>query len=174
MNISIGGLPDFSDHAHERYMSHFGPLNQPLLLGNHTFVMVDAPGLVEEDARRVRSGLSFERWATTKPGGPIAFIQESAAVAKGHLRTVRVFVQFAHTQDRTNQSIAYYFIDAYTPGPPGRRVLRTSQGAGHHQEGRRLRLREHAQCPGLPAAAPESSTRSCLQVNTSASMHARR
>ena len=41
--------------------------------------MIDAPGLVEEDVERAHSGLSFQRWAASNRGGPIAFIEESAA-----------------------------------------------------------------------------------------------
>lgn len=80
MNSRIGGIQaGFSEKVHERYITHFGPLYQRVDVANHTIVMVDAPGLVEEDHERAIAGLSYQRWAAANPGGPIAFIQESAA-----------------------------------------------------------------------------------------------
>ena len=80
MNTRIGGVQaGFSDKAHERYVTHFGALNQRFDVAGHILVMVDAPGLVEEDHERAISGLSYQRWASTRSGGPIAFIQQSAA-----------------------------------------------------------------------------------------------
>ena len=75
----MGDSEDFSDKAEARYIEHFGPLNQRLEIANHTFVLIDAPGLVEEDYRRSNEGLSYARWTISKPGGPIEFIQSSAA-----------------------------------------------------------------------------------------------
>ncbi|KIP11652.1 hypothetical protein PHLGIDRAFT_83335, partial [Phlebiopsis gigantea 11061_1 CR5-6] len=83
-DVGIGGVAaGFSDQAHARYVAHFGALNALRVLANHTFVAVDAPGLVEEDAARAAAGLSFERWAAARPAGPIAFVQDAAAAAQG-------------------------------------------------------------------------------------------
>ena len=65
----------FSTHAEERYVKHFGALDQVFEVGNHTFVLLDAPGLVEEDHQRVQSGLTFEHWAALHPGGPVHFVE---------------------------------------------------------------------------------------------------
>ncbi len=72
-------MSDFSDEADERYISHFGPLNQILEIANHTFVLIDAPGLAEEDEQRSKQGLPFARWAANARDGPIAFIQSASA-----------------------------------------------------------------------------------------------
>lgn len=73
-------MSDFSDEADGRYTSHFGPLNQILEVANHTFVLIDAPGLVEEDYRRSERGVSYARWAADMTHGPIAFVQRSRAL----------------------------------------------------------------------------------------------
>ncbi|EKM54583.1 uncharacterized protein PHACADRAFT_185493 [Phanerochaete carnosa HHB-10118-sp] len=90
-DVGIDGVhAGFSEKAHERYVKHFGPLNRRLDIANHTLVIVDAPGLVEEDHERSISGLSYQRWAATHPGGPIAFTQKSAAVKRrtGNMPTI--------------------------------------------------------------------------------------
>ncbi|GJE94459.1 Metallo-dependent phosphatase [Phanerochaete sordida] len=82
-DVGIGGVQaGFSEKAYERYTTHFGPLSQRLEVANHTLLMINAPGLVEEDHERSTSGLSYQRWAATHPGGPIAFIQDSAAAKR--------------------------------------------------------------------------------------------
>ncbi|KAJ7188096.1 Metallo-dependent phosphatase-like protein [Mycena filopes] len=59
-----------SEQAGARYKSHFGPLNSLVSIANHTVVLLDAPGLVEEDSRRrgVYDGKS-------SPEGPIELVQ---------------------------------------------------------------------------------------------------
>ncbi|KAI0074379.1 Metallo-dependent phosphatase [Panus rudis PR-1116 ss-1] len=73
-DIGLGDPHRFSPVAYERYRSHFGPLNQVVEIGNHSFVMINAPGLVDEDYARESKGVSFARWAASMPGGPIEFI----------------------------------------------------------------------------------------------------
>lgn len=68
----------FSDHAVERYVSHFGPLNQRTTFGNHTVYMLDAPGLVDEDRERADVGVSYAEWAQSRPNRTVAFLQSSA------------------------------------------------------------------------------------------------
>ena len=60
-------------------MAHFGPLNHGFEIANHTFVLIDAPGLVEEDQLRNNRGMSFGRWAAAVPGGTIEFVERTAA-----------------------------------------------------------------------------------------------
>lgn len=48
-------------------------------------MLLDAPAFVEEDRQRYVSGLSYERWAASKPEGAIAFAQQSAEVARALL-----------------------------------------------------------------------------------------
>lgn len=68
----------FDDHALDRYMSHFGPLNQQITLANHSIWMIDAPGLVDEDRERAVAHVSFRRWAELRPDRTIGFVDSSA------------------------------------------------------------------------------------------------
>ncbi|KZT67161.1 Metallo-dependent phosphatase [Daedalea quercina L-15889] len=74
-DVGLGTSPRFSEHALGRYTSHFGLLNQIFEFGNHTFVLIDAPGLVAEEDMRHRSGYSYSHWADLSPNGVIAFVQ---------------------------------------------------------------------------------------------------
>ncbi|KAL5523631.1 hypothetical protein ACEPAG_7804 [Sanghuangporus baumii] len=78
-DVGLGSSRTFSHHAKSRYIKHFGPLNFQVSLANHTLVMLDAPGLVEEDYRRSSSGQKFENW---KPlhSGAIEFVNKFASV----------------------------------------------------------------------------------------------
>ncbi len=59
----------------ERYISHFGPLNQRITLANHTVWLINAPGLVDEDRERAIAGMSYTQWAEARPDRTIAFVQ---------------------------------------------------------------------------------------------------
>ncbi|KAK7053421.1 hypothetical protein VNI00_004047 [Paramarasmius palmivorus] len=67
----------FSPDARGRYRKHFGPLNREVAFGNHTFVLLDAPGLVEEDYRRHGSGKPYSEWVPAR-GGSIEFVKSFA------------------------------------------------------------------------------------------------
>ncbi|KAI0682059.1 Metallo-dependent phosphatase-like protein, partial [Cytidiella melzeri] len=79
-DVGIGSSDEWSKFARDRWLSHFGPLQQRLKIANHTLVLLDAPGLVEEERKRVVSGMSFPCWTAANPNGPIAFAQQSAEV----------------------------------------------------------------------------------------------
>jgi hypothetical protein len=64
-------------------MAHFGPLNRLISIANHTVVLLDAPGLVEEDIERQDRGQSFSNWKPVR-GGPVEFVN-AIAEGKGHL-----------------------------------------------------------------------------------------
>lgn len=85
---SLGPSTLFSPHARTRYISHFGPLNSQISIANHTFVLIDAPGLVEEDYKRHGLGKSYDKWKALA-GGTIDFVKSFAA--KGHTRFCKVF-----------------------------------------------------------------------------------
>ena len=68
----------FSDHAVERYTSHFADLNQHITLANHTVWLIDAPGLVDEDRERSAAGMSFAQWAEARPDRTIAYVHSLA------------------------------------------------------------------------------------------------
>lgn len=73
---SLGTTAKFSPTAIERYKSHFGALNQALTLANHTLVLIDAPGLVDEDARRARSRVPLAEWHPDH-GGAYDFVKQT-------------------------------------------------------------------------------------------------
>jgi ethanolamine phosphate phosphodiesterase len=56
-------------------MSTFGPLDQQLSLSGHTLVLLDAPGIVDEDRERQYSRQSYNAW-TPKHGGAIQFASQ--------------------------------------------------------------------------------------------------
>ena len=68
----------FSEHALERYLAHFGPLDQRVTLANHTVWLINAPGLVDEDRERSAAGMSFAQWAEARPDRTIAYVQSLA------------------------------------------------------------------------------------------------
>ncbi|THH08090.1 hypothetical protein EW145_g2951, partial [Phellinidium pouzarii] len=74
----LGTSRSFSPQSRKRYTTNFGPLNYKVSVANHTLVMVDAPGLVEEDYRRTPTGQTFEDW-TPPPGGATDFINKFAS-----------------------------------------------------------------------------------------------
>lgn len=60
--------------ARQRFTKYFGPLNQKVSIRNHTLVMLDAPGLAEEDYLRAAKYIDYDHW-TAKPHGPVEFIR---------------------------------------------------------------------------------------------------
>ncbi|KAF7361777.1 Metallo-dependent phosphatase [Mycena venus] len=72
-DTGLGISDNFSEQAGARYQSHFGPLNSRDTIANHTIILLDAPGLVDEDSQRHSNydGKSV-------PGGPIELVQSFA------------------------------------------------------------------------------------------------
>ncbi|KAJ4001544.1 Metallo-dependent phosphatase-like protein [Lentinula boryana] len=77
-DVGLGPSTFFSPHARTRYTSHFGPLNSHVSVANYTFVLIDAPGLVEEDYKRHGLGKTYADWKAV-PGGTISFVKSFAA-----------------------------------------------------------------------------------------------
>ncbi|KAI0314114.1 hypothetical protein OF83DRAFT_1064363 [Amylostereum chailletii] len=76
-DVGLGVANAFTKHVRDRYIAHFGPLNQVLHISNHTLVLIDAPGLVDEDYSRAGEGTSFENWVPIRHG-PIEFVKTLA------------------------------------------------------------------------------------------------
>jgi len=74
------GAPHISQKLNTYFNKEFGPLHQHIVISNHTFVALNAPGLVDEDYQRHAAAVSFEDW---KPiaDGPVAFVKELAECA---------------------------------------------------------------------------------------------
>ncbi|GMK59356.1 hypothetical protein CspeluHIS016_0703710 [Cutaneotrichosporon spelunceum] len=64
----------FSPFARKRYIEHFGALNQVVNISNHSLVLLDSIGLVEEDWRRYAAEVQFGDWNGVK-GGVIEFVK---------------------------------------------------------------------------------------------------
>lgn len=72
---SLGSSGSFSEHAVERYVSHFGPLNRVAqITPKYRLIIVDAPSLVDEDEERTKHGVPINNWPSV--GGPVEFIKE--------------------------------------------------------------------------------------------------
>ncbi|OAX44101.1 hypothetical protein K503DRAFT_839588 [Rhizopogon vinicolor AM-OR11-026] len=76
-DLGLGESSSFSKNARKYFTQYFGPLNQEVTLAGHRFVLIDAPGLVDEDYRRHGMGKQYETW-TPAAGGPIEFITSIA------------------------------------------------------------------------------------------------
>ncbi|KAH9170147.1 hypothetical protein EDB89DRAFT_1979890 [Lactarius sanguifluus] len=77
-DVDLGVSSPFSKHIRQRYELHFGRANQLLTAANHSLVLLDAPGIVDEDYMRAGSGTSFEEWIPLRDGA-IEFIKGLAA-----------------------------------------------------------------------------------------------
>ncbi|KNZ72877.1 hypothetical protein J132_01869 [Termitomyces sp. J132] len=75
-NSDVGmGVSSSSFKAIRRqYLNIFGPFNQQVVIHNHTFLLIDAPGLVDEDYQRAGTGTGFDDW-TPLTGGTAAFVK---------------------------------------------------------------------------------------------------
>jgi hypothetical protein len=85
---SLGVSDQFSEKAAARYESHFGPLNSRVTIANHTIILLDAPGLVEEEAQR-----PGRYDGKPVPGGSIELVQSFAK------RTPSSPLYFGHTKE---------------------------------------------------------------------------
>ncbi|KAI0633369.1 hypothetical protein C8Q77DRAFT_1114586 [Trametes polyzona] len=73
-DVGLNIEPAFARQARHRFTTHFGPLNQAVVLRNHTLVMLDAAGLAEEDYQRAAKYTDFEHWSAI-PHGPVEFVR---------------------------------------------------------------------------------------------------
>lgn len=71
----------FSQTIRNNYVKTFGPFNQQITIRNHTFILLDAPGLVDEDYQRSAHGTGFDKWRAI-PGGTVAFVK---TITRGEL-----------------------------------------------------------------------------------------
>jgi hypothetical protein len=73
-DLPLGPNRLFSPYARERYATHFSPPNALLPIANHTLVLLDSVGLVEEDYRRYAAEMQFGEWDGVE-GGVIEFVK---------------------------------------------------------------------------------------------------
>ncbi|KAF9793242.1 Metallo-dependent phosphatase-like protein [Thelephora terrestris] len=73
-DVGLGSSGTFPENAVERYVSHFGPLNQVVqITAKYRLIIVDAPSLVDEDEERMKHGVPIKDWPSV--GGPLEFIK---------------------------------------------------------------------------------------------------
>jgi ethanolamine phosphate phosphodiesterase len=70
----MGVSPSFSKISRSHYLKSFGPFNQQLDIRNNTFILLDAPGLVDEDYQRSAYGVGFDQW-NAPPDGAVSFVK---------------------------------------------------------------------------------------------------
>ena len=78
IHCSLGVSNTFSKHVRQRYEHHFGRINRHIPVANHSLVLLDSPGIVDEDYIRAGHGTSFEEWIPLRDGA-IEFVKGLAA-----------------------------------------------------------------------------------------------
>lgn len=74
-DVGLGDSSAFSSRSRQRFVEAFGQnTNTVTSIGNHTVVLLDAPGLVDEDYHRFGAEVEFDDWPPTK-GGAIEFVK---------------------------------------------------------------------------------------------------
>ncbi|KAF9232279.1 hypothetical protein BU15DRAFT_81432 [Melanogaster broomeanus] len=86
-NNDIGRLPIFFQGRRRLFEEHFGPLNQVVPISGHKFVLLNAPGLVEEDYRRHAHGKTYDQW-TPLPGGLVKFLTSISDQENDHAQPI--------------------------------------------------------------------------------------
>ncbi|KAJ9094962.1 hypothetical protein QFC21_005754 [Naganishia friedmannii] len=74
-DLGLGPNRLFSPYAKQRYAENFTPPNALVNIANHTFIMLDAVSLIEEDYRRYAAEVQLGEWEGV-PGGVIEFIKQ--------------------------------------------------------------------------------------------------
>lgn len=73
-NLDVGMGLARRIQARNAFSKTFGSLNQQVVIHNHTFVLLDAPGLVDEDYTRDARGIDYNDW-TPLHDGPVEFVK---------------------------------------------------------------------------------------------------
>lgn len=77
-DIWLGEITPYARAVRRFYTESFGPPSQTFDVQNHTFVILDAPGLVDEDYLRSGKGVPFSKWKSLSDGA-ISFVEEIAS-----------------------------------------------------------------------------------------------
>ncbi|KAJ3847188.1 hypothetical protein EV368DRAFT_76802 [Lentinula lateritia] len=73
-DVGMGVARPISRHIRKAFFQTFGPFNQQVIIHNHTFALLDAPGLVDEDYTRAAQRIPYDKWSPL-PGGPVEFVK---------------------------------------------------------------------------------------------------
>ncbi|CDO69310.1 hypothetical protein BN946_scf184976.g29 [Trametes cinnabarina] len=82
-DLGLNIEPSAARQARNRFTTHFGPLNQKVVLRNHTLVLLDAAGLVEEDYLRAAKYIDYEHWKPL-PRGTVEFVHSLRDEVQAH------------------------------------------------------------------------------------------
>lgn len=117
---SLGTSSAFSSDSRQRYISHFGPLNDQVSVANHTLLLFDALSFVEEDYRRIERGLTIQEWASL-PGGSYEFVRNLAQGKVSSMESVHPLTYYPLNvqEEQTKHSLRscsriYRFIDPHS------------------------------------------------------------
>ncbi|KAF8806470.1 hypothetical protein BYT27DRAFT_7191027 [Phlegmacium glaucopus] len=82
-DVGLGLAPSVTKKVRSYYLQSFGPVNKNFEIANHTFIGLDAPGIVDEDYQRHGKYITFDNW---KPitGGPVSFVNQMAEYESQH------------------------------------------------------------------------------------------
>ncbi|TEB38477.1 hypothetical protein FA13DRAFT_1620708 [Coprinellus micaceus] len=78
-DIWLGEITPYAKAIRRYYTDAFGPSSQTFTVQNHTFVVLDAPGLVDEDYLRSGKGVTFAKWKPLSDGA-ISFVKDIASI----------------------------------------------------------------------------------------------
>ena len=131
---SLGVSEYFSENARNRFRHHFGPLNHGVLIGNHTILFIDAPGLVEEDFQRRGHSLDYEQWKPL-PNGTVEFVK---SVTQGNTLPISIIFIFDGTFSWTDLSDC--LVHAHSTLTSWRLILWWPEREGNHSSRNRIRL----------------------------------
>lgn len=74
---SMGVSNPLSNSVRSHYSRTFGHFNQEFVIHGHTFIGLDAPGLVDEDYQRAAKGVGYDEWNSPQEG-PVSFVKNVA------------------------------------------------------------------------------------------------
>ena len=97
-DVGLNVDPIESLHARRRFTRHFGPLDQTVVIQNHTLVLLDASGLIEESYRRKPATREHE----FPEGGTMSFAR---SVQPGSPKILRSFPDCSEDLDLTLHSV---------------------------------------------------------------------
>ncbi|KDQ27671.1 hypothetical protein PLEOSDRAFT_1104353 [Pleurotus ostreatus PC15] len=118
-DIGMGTAVPVSKHIRQYYKERFGELNQRIVIRGHAFILLDAPGLVDEDYQRNAQFTEYDQWHPL-PEGPVEFVHN-----------------FKSTQNASQPTILFSHIplarpDAASCGPLRERgTIRRNVGHGY-------------------------------------------
>jgi hypothetical protein len=73
------GIPQARSKVVRRHFTdNFSNFNRKISVKNHTLLLLDAPGLVEEDYQRTAQGQEFDEWSPPA-GGAVEFVKANVA-----------------------------------------------------------------------------------------------